>query len=144
MPDASLFLLKVRFSSTQLMNIPLCRKMNIRLVTPLLILLPFGLRAQAFRFSEQKNPFEKANVNPSGKPPLLFQASALVPLPVLPGSKPSTPPPLILLPNWSAETLPFFCKIEHDFGQKNRLPIKFRLGSVEYVDRLEGKKNGGE
>lgn len=114
-------------------------KMNIRLILPLLILLPLGLQAQVFRFSDQKNSFEKFNINPSGKAPHLFQASALVPLPVLPKAKASTPPPLVLLPAWSADALPFFCKIEHDFGRKNRLPLKFRLGSVEYVDWLEGK-----
>jgi len=45
----------------------------------------------------------------------------------------------IFLPQWTAEELPFFCKIEHRWGKKSRVPLKFRLGSVEYVDRLEGK-----
>lgn len=45
----------------------------------------------------------------------------------------------VLLPKWSADNLPFFCKIEHDWGKNARLPMKFRLGSVEYVDWLEGK-----
>lgn len=45
----------------------------------------------------------------------------------------------VFLPRWSAETLPFFCKIEHDWARKTRIPLKFRLGSVEYVDWLEGK-----
>jgi hypothetical protein len=43
------------------------------------------------------------------------------------------------LPHWKAEELPFFCKIEHHWGKKMAVPIKFRLGSVEYVDWLEGK-----
>jgi hypothetical protein len=46
----------------------------------------------------------------------------------------------VFLPRWSAEDLPFFCKIEHDWAKKHaRIPLKFRLGSVEYVDWLEGK-----
>jgi hypothetical protein len=46
----------------------------------------------------------------------------------------------IFLPRWSAESLPFFCRIEHNWAKnKARVPIKFRLGSVEYVDWLEGK-----
>lgn len=46
----------------------------------------------------------------------------------------------IFLPRWSAEDLPFFCKIEHDWSKNRaRFPVKFRLGSVEYVDWLEGK-----
>lgn len=40
---------------------------------------------------------------------------------------------------WSAEELPFFCRIEHHLGKKSKVPFKFRLGSVEYVDWLEGK-----
>ena len=45
---------------------------------------------------------------------------------------------------WTSETLPFFCRIEHDLGKKNRVPFKFRLGSVEYVDWLEGKPGCGD
>lgn len=40
---------------------------------------------------------------------------------------------------WSAECLPFFCRIERRMGLHNRVLLKFRLGSVEYVDWLEGK-----
>jgi hypothetical protein len=40
---------------------------------------------------------------------------------------------------WSAEALPFFCRIEHKLARKAILPVKFRLGSVQYVDWLEGK-----
>jgi hypothetical protein len=47
------------------------------------------------------------------------------------------------LPDWNAEELPFFCKIEHKFGKKLPVPLKFRLGSVEYVDYLEGKNQHG-
>ncbi|MDX1910417.1 MAG: hypothetical protein SFV22_02970 [Saprospiraceae bacterium] len=44
----------------------------------------------------------------------------------------------VFLPRWSADQLPFFCKIEHDWAKGTRIPLKFRLGSVEYVDALEG------
>lgn len=40
---------------------------------------------------------------------------------------------------FSVETLPFFCKIEYKMGFNKKLPIKFRLGDVQYVDELEGK-----
>lgn len=36
--------------------------------------------------------------------------------------------------------MPFFCRIEHRMGQQMALPLKFRLGDVPYVDRLEGKR----
>jgi hypothetical protein len=40
---------------------------------------------------------------------------------------------------FSVEALPFFCKIEYKMGLNKKLPIKFRLGDVQYVDELEGK-----
>lgn len=45
----------------------------------------------------------------------------------------------LVLPHWEAESLPFFCRIEYDLAKKSNVPLKFRLGSVEYVDWLEGK-----
>lgn len=36
--------------------------------------------------------------------------------------------------------MPFFCRIEHRIGQQTALLLKFRLGDVPYVDRLEGKR----
>ena len=40
---------------------------------------------------------------------------------------------------YPTDYLPFFCKIEYQMGLNKKLPIKFRLGSVPYVDELEGK-----
>lgn len=45
----------------------------------------------------------------------------------------------VVLPRWSAAELPLFCKIEHQIGRRLPMPFKFRLGSVDYVDWLEGK-----
>jgi hypothetical protein len=49
-----------------------------------------------------------------------------------------TPRPIPLV--FCVETLPFFCKIEHKMGLNQKLPLKFRLGDVQYVDELEGKR----
>lgn len=46
-----------------------------------------------------------------------------------------------LPPRWNREQLPFFCRIEYQWAKSNKIPVKFRLGSVEYVDWLEGKSN---
>ena len=35
--------------------------------------------------------------------------------------------------------LPVFCKIEHNMSLKARIPVRIRLGSVDYVNYLEGK-----
>jgi len=40
---------------------------------------------------------------------------------------------------YSFEELAFFCKVEVELEKAAGLPVKFRLGSVPYVDRLEGK-----
>ena len=33
----------------------------------------------------------------------------------------------------------FICKWEHRNDQKQKLPMRFRLGTLEYVNKLEGK-----
>lgn len=59
-------------------------------------------------------------------------------------ARPSYPERGVFLPRWSADDLPFFCKIEHNWAKNHaRIPVKFRLGSVEYVDWLEGKTADG-
>ena len=40
---------------------------------------------------------------------------------------------------FAVEKMPFFCKIEYKMGLNKKLPLKFRLGDVQYVDELEGK-----
>ena len=36
-------------------------------------------------------------------------------------------------------SFPIFCKIEHKMSLNARVPVRIRLGNVDYVDRLEGK-----
>lgn len=51
-------------------------------------------------------------------------------------------PPFSLLPgNYYANNLGFFCKQEIKFEKVTRIPFKFRLGSVQECDRMEGKPN---
>lgn len=40
--------------------------------------------------------------------------------------------------------LAFFCKIEVQLEKKTKFPVKFRLGTVDYVDYLEGKAFGSQ
>lgn len=58
--------------------------------------------------------------------------------------KPKTPLPISksLMSSYhhfSVDRMPFFCKIEYKMGLNQKLPLKFRLGDVRYVDELEGK-----
>jgi len=113
--------------------------MNSRLLILPFLLITAALPAQVCGFSEGKNLAElRAAVYaevPSVRSSFHFSEITLPEH----HTKAATHPPFILLPKWSAETLPFFCKIEHVWAKKSRVPFKFRLGSVEYVDWLEGK-----
>lgn len=39
----------------------------------------------------------------------------------------------------SLPKMPFFCHIEHNLAKTSGFPVKFRLGDVNYVDKLENK-----
>ena len=43
--------------------------------------------------------------------------------------------------NYYAARLGFFCKQELKFEKVVKIPFKFRLGSVDDCDKLEGKRN---
>lgn len=49
----------------------------------------------------------------------------------------------VLPPNFYTNQLSFFCKKELQVQKITTLPVYFRLGSKEYVDRLEQKPNTG-
>lgn len=38
-----------------------------------------------------------------------------------------------------ADDMPFFCRIEEKWTSKSKINVRFRLGSLEYVDKLESK-----
>lgn len=40
---------------------------------------------------------------------------------------------------YAYEDLAFFCRLEVKMDKASKMPVRFRLGSVDYVNRLEGK-----
>ena len=40
---------------------------------------------------------------------------------------------------WKFSDLPIFCRAEHLIQKQSGIPFRFRLGSVDYVNALEGK-----
>lgn len=48
-------------------------------------------------------------------------------------------PLCVVPPNYYASNLGFFCKKELQMQKSVKMPVKFRLGTVEYCDKIEGK-----
>ncbi len=45
----------------------------------------------------------------------------------------------VLPQGFAVQHLPFFCDKEYKLEKWSKIPFRFRLGSVEYCDKMEGK-----
>jgi len=67
-----------------------------------------------------------------GKPSSLLNVVTII-------KKPTSIKPIIA-PDYYVNHLGFFCKHEIKLEKATRVPFRFRLGSVEDCDRMEGKQ----
>ncbi len=79
--------------------------------------------ATAFERPLSLSPLFLSGGGPSSRPPSL---SGLLGRPDIPRA-------------YSYQELGFFCKWEVQLEKAAQLPVKFRLGEVQYVERMEGK-----
>ncbi|TKK68850.1 hypothetical protein FC093_09135 [Ilyomonas limi] len=88
---------------------------------PVLFLLPFFT---AISVQAQRN--EDSIINKK----LIFAPTPARPVITLPATFPA---------NLSTQYLSFFCDKEYKLEKWTKIPFRFRLGSVEYCDKMEGK-----
>jgi len=65
---------------------------------------------------------------------------SLIPLKLTGTGLASTPGTTPLKPGFYVDQLKGFCKIEWQVEKRFNLPLRFRLGSLDYTNALEGKK----
>jgi len=53
---------------------------------------------------------------------------------------PPTPTYHTVTPDFYTKCLGFFCRVELQVEKKINIPLRFRVGSLDYLNKLEGKK----
>jgi hypothetical protein len=114
-------------------------KMKQLIICSVLLLIGFSANAQISGKSiPELRQAAAAPFQPSIVPAFHYSNFPLLQLSKLKPNFPHSNPTVPIV--YSYNNLAFFCKIEVKMEKAAKLPIKFRLGDVDYVDRLEGKR----
>lgn len=122
------------------------RQRVYQILVVFMLILPFG------SFSQQQMPLFAQKAPHISTYPVNFQGTGIqndnsYPSPFINnGTFRFTPNPFpfrltAVDANFTMQNLPFFCKKEFLFEKNTSVPLRVRLGSLDYVNKLEGKEN---
>lgn len=96
-----------------------------------IIVACFLLNISQLEAQIKKSPFWRDTVSLLSTPPTVSLLSL--------SRTAATKVPYRLSPSYTVSTFAFFCRQEWIWEKKTRIPLRFRLGSLEQANKLEGK-----
>ena len=85
---------------------------------------------------QNKGKIHSISSNPLSNSSLYFQSLNWSTRNIYPTTSATAP---VMPKVYNFDDLGFFCKVEVLMEKKTKMPIKIRLGEVQYVERMEGK-----